>query len=124
MRQQSVGSALSSADPVQVTAKVVSLIDTVRYINWPRRLVLYIYIGFVGGFPGIVWRLQRSCKTVAAVHAGRPHRWVAFGSLILCVGSSADSPFLFRIRLVLPTTGNSGAVDCASNSREVWRRVR
>jgi hypothetical protein len=44
MRQQSVGSALSSADPMQVTAKIVSLIDTVRYINWPRRLVLiYIY---------------------------------------------------------------------------------
>jgi hypothetical protein len=43
MRQQSVGSALSSADPVQVTAKIVSLIDTIRYINWPRRLVLYIY---------------------------------------------------------------------------------
>ena len=33
MRQQSVGSALSSADPVQVTAKIVSLIDTIRYIK-------------------------------------------------------------------------------------------
>jgi len=43
MRQQSVGSALSSADPMQVTAKIVSLIDTARYRNWPRRLVLYIY---------------------------------------------------------------------------------
>jgi hypothetical protein len=27
-------SALSSADPMQVTAKIVSLINTVRYINW------------------------------------------------------------------------------------------
>jgi hypothetical protein len=42
MRQQSVGRALSSADPMQVTAKIVSLIDTVRYINWPRRLILYM----------------------------------------------------------------------------------
>jgi len=48
MRQQSVGSALSSADPMQVTAKIVSLIDTVRYRNWTRRLILYIYRGFVG----------------------------------------------------------------------------
>ena len=46
---------------MQVIAKIVSLIDTVRYRNWPRRLVL-IYIRFVGGFPEIVWRLQRSCK--------------------------------------------------------------
>jgi hypothetical protein len=36
-------SASSSADPMQVIAKIVSLIDTVRYRNWPRRLVLYIY---------------------------------------------------------------------------------
>jgi hypothetical protein len=36
-------SALSSADPMQATAKILSLIDTVRYINWPRRLILYIY---------------------------------------------------------------------------------
>src|SRR5258708_13804820 len=42
MRQQSVGSALSLADPVQVITKIVSLIDTVRYRNWPRRLILYI----------------------------------------------------------------------------------
>ena len=33
MRQQLVGSALSSADPMQVAAKIVSLIDTTRYIN-------------------------------------------------------------------------------------------
>jgi hypothetical protein len=43
MRQQSVGSALSSADPMQATAKIASLIDTVRYRNWPRRPVLHIY---------------------------------------------------------------------------------
>ena len=64
-------SALSSTDPMQITAKIVSLIDTARYRNWPRRLVLYIYvyicICFVGGFPGIVWRLQRSCKPL---HSG------------------------------------------------------
>jgi hypothetical protein len=42
-------------------AEIISLIDTVRYRNWPRRLIL-IYIRFVGGFPGIVWPLQRSCK--------------------------------------------------------------
>jgi hypothetical protein len=36
-------SALSSADPMQVITKIVSLIDTVRYRNRPRRLVLYIY---------------------------------------------------------------------------------
>jgi hypothetical protein len=44
MRQQSVGSALSSAGPMRVTAKIVSLIDTVRYRNWTRRLILYICI--------------------------------------------------------------------------------
>jgi hypothetical protein len=36
-------SALSSADPMQVIAKSVSRIDTVRYRNWPRGLVLYIH---------------------------------------------------------------------------------
>ena len=43
MRQQSTWSALSSADSMQVIAKSVSRIDTVRYRNWPRRLILYIY---------------------------------------------------------------------------------
>ena len=32
------------ADPMQVTAKIVSLIDTVRYRNWTRRLILYIWV--------------------------------------------------------------------------------
>ena len=36
------GSALSSADPMQVIAKIVSRIDTVRCRNWPRRLILHI----------------------------------------------------------------------------------
>ncbi len=51
---------LHSIAEEDVTAKIVSLIDTVRYIIWPRRLVL-IYIGFVR-ILGIIWRLQRSCK--------------------------------------------------------------
>ena len=58
MRQESVGSALSLVDPMELTAKIVSLIDTVRYINWRRRLIL-VYIVFVGGFPGIAWHLLR-----------------------------------------------------------------
>jgi hypothetical protein len=41
---------VSSADAMRAIAKIISLIDTVRYRNWLRRLVL-IYIGFVGGFP-------------------------------------------------------------------------
>jgi hypothetical protein len=42
MRQQSVGSALSSVDPMQVIGKIVSRIDTVRCRNWPRRLILHV----------------------------------------------------------------------------------
>ena len=52
-------SASSSADSMQGITKIVSLIDTVSYKNWPGRLVL-IYVRLVGGFPGIVWRLQRA----------------------------------------------------------------
>ena len=81
MRQQSLGSALSSADPMQVIAKIVSLIDTVRYRIWRRRLIL-IYIGFVGGFPGIVGRLQRSYQPLLKTRMNnRADCWVAFGSL-------------------------------------------
>jgi hypothetical protein len=59
MRQQSVGSALSSADPMQVTARIVSLIDTVRYIKLATKAGPYIR--FVGGFLGIVWCLRLRC---------------------------------------------------------------
>jgi hypothetical protein len=66
-------SALSSADPMQVINKIVSLIDTVRYRNRPRRLVLiYVCIRFVGGFPEIGWRLERSCKPLSWPRRGKP----------------------------------------------------
>jgi hypothetical protein len=43
-----------------VLTKIVSLIDTVRYRNWPRRLVLiYVYVRFVGGLLRISRRRER-----------------------------------------------------------------
>ncbi|SRR6266481_9084111 len=53
MRQQ-----LSSADPMQATAKIVSLIDTVRYRNRPQRLVLNISALWSGACNGHVNRFH------------------------------------------------------------------
>src|SRR5258708_7601940 len=65
---------------MQVITKIVSLIDTVRYRNWPRRLVLYIIYTLCGRIP---WNrlaparpanLRRSCGCIAVPASCQTHR--------------------------------------------------
>jgi hypothetical protein len=57
MRQESNCERVKFSGSGASNRQIVSLIDTVRYINWPRKLIL-IYIHFVGGFAGIERRVD------------------------------------------------------------------
>jgi hypothetical protein len=67
MRPQSVASELSSAAPMHVTDRIVSLIDIVGYRNWPRRLILIYRLR--GRIPGIesATRADNQCGLESAM---------------------------------------------------------
>jgi hypothetical protein len=105
--------------------RFVSLIDTVRYINWSRRLVL-IYMGFVGGFPGIVWRLERSCKP-ASSNAGRFADWTSArgqsGSSPLNTASSSASMNASEINMAFVRHQQAGTFAFLIDRRTLRRKV-